>query len=216
MRCFRSARTLGTLAVAVIGFGGATHVYADPIQSQMTYSTSGTVESAGVKGTGSVSFQGVSDGSLTTGSKFDLGHFVVSPAQDGSNTTYTQTPFDISLNIHSVDGSTSKITETPIIVQGWLNGSMNFSAVGNIIINYNSVNIIPEAGPPFPTTVQPFQIGDFTGYLNVNLGNVYADGQPLVAELNLVQTVPEPGTLAIFACIAGFFVIQRRHRSTRA
>ena len=74
-------RIVGTLAMVVAGLGGLTQAHGDPIQTQMTYTTSGTIGTSGVNGTGSVSFVGVNDGTLTTGTKFDLGLFVVSSAQ---------------------------------------------------------------------------------------------------------------------------------------
>jgi hypothetical protein len=49
-------------------------VQADPIQA--IYDTSGSIGTAGISGTPVVSFQGVRDGTLTTGQPFSLGQFM--------------------------------------------------------------------------------------------------------------------------------------------
>ena len=201
---------VGALAVVVIGFGGRVQVIGAPIQTQMTYSTSGTIGTSGVNGAGTVSFEGVSDGTLTTGTKFDLGRFTARPAQDGSNTTFDQTPFEITLVLHSDTGSSNQYGDTTVSVKGFLNGSLNTKFDKPLMTNFEAYGTPPEYPPLFPTNVEPFPIGNFVGYLDIR--TVYVDGQSIMVNLNVSQTVPEPGPIAVFACAIGFLVIQRRYR----
>ncbi len=206
-------RIVGALAVALIGLAGISQSYGAPIQRQMTYSTSGTVGTSGVDGTGSVSFEGVTDGTLTTGTPFNFGRFVPSPAQDGSVTTFMYTPYDIYVTLRDSSPDGGKAT---IHYRGDINGSTSESRLYGFGVNMAMPVAFPEDGPPFPRNFDLFSIGNYTGYLQVDFGGNFARDQPMMANLRLAQTVPEPSLLAVFGCAAAFFVIQRRHRAARA
>ena len=89
---------------------------ADPIQA--TYTTAGTIGTTGITGTPDVSFQGVSDGTLTTGQPFSLGQFVVTPPTGGGTTTYAMTPFQITFTVTNASGDPALPQETPITLSG--------------------------------------------------------------------------------------------------
>ena len=66
--------------------------------------------------------------------------------------------------------------------------------------------------PPYPVNVLPFQTGNLMNYLGItNSGN---NGQPIEANLITTPNVPEPTSIAIFACIMGLGLWQKR-RATR-
>ncbi len=88
---------------------------ADPIQA--TYSTTGTIGTTGISGTPDVSFQGVTDGTLTTGQPFSLGQFIVTAPTDGGTTTYG-TPFQITFNVTNSSGDTALPAATPSTFDG--------------------------------------------------------------------------------------------------
>ena len=106
----------GLTFVAAVGAG------ADPIVTNETFGTTGTVGTDGVAGTPVVSFQGIDDGTLTTGTPFDLGRLVISALPQGASTTYTNTPFEIAFQTHTADGGVTSPNETPIAFSGWLKG----------------------------------------------------------------------------------------------
>lgn len=100
---------------AVLGLNSVTR--ADPIQTQATYTTMGTIGSTGIDGTPIVSFQGVSNGSLTTGQPFSLGEFVVASQPGGATTTY-DTPFQITFTVTNASGDPALPQATPVTLDG--------------------------------------------------------------------------------------------------
>ena len=191
-------------------------VQAGPIQSQIYFSSIGSVDSFNVSGTPVVSFQGAS-GTITSGSPFSLGNFVISSPPAGSTTTYTNIPFQILFKTEAVNGTVPSPNETPVILTGWLNGTVSAGAAGsspqsNLTVTFTPLEIIPESPPPYPVSVRPFTTGDLTNYLSItNPGN---NGQSIQANLITAQNVPEPSSIAIFASIAGLGLWQRRRKAS--
>src|SRR5438874_1222766 len=74
--------TLGVLAANMAA------AHASPIQTTVKFNTTGSVDSFGVTGTPVVTYQGVSNGSMTTGSPFSLGHFQIATPPSGTTSTY--------------------------------------------------------------------------------------------------------------------------------
>ncbi len=184
---------------------------ADPIQ--VTYSTVGVLGDAsldgtpvlewpsylgpsGIDGTPVISFQGVSDATLTTGQPFDLGQFTVDSMPAGSTTAYNHVPFQIAFTEHAVDGAVVPSNETPIILDGFLNGTLVAGSPPQFVLNFNTYAFAPEDAPPFLTTTTPFRTGNLMNYLWVDGG---IDGQMLQGVLNTEHAAAEPGSLAIFA-----------------
>ena len=200
--------------------------HADPIQ--VTYSTEGVVGltsldgapvvyggsplgSAGIAGAPAISFRGVTNGTLTTGQPFDLGQFVVGPVPAGTTTTYTQTPFQIAFTEQTVNGVAPSPNQTPIVLDGWLNGTVTAGSQLHLAVSFNAA-IFPAINlfdiPLPPPLVSPFQTGSLLNdFTLTNQGN---DGQMIQAALYTEQVAPEPTTLVCFACVSGFLVYRWR------
>jgi hypothetical protein len=89
----------------LVAFSGhAIAAKADPIPSQMTFTTTGSIGPTGIDGSPIVSFHGVTDGTLTTGTPFDLGTLVVTPPTSGAWPTYANAPLQINVTVDSVNG----------------------------------------------------------------------------------------------------------------
>lgn len=201
---------------------------ADPIQ--VTYSTAGVVGEvsldgapvinwpsnlgpSGIEGTPVISFQGISNGTLTTGQPFALGQFVVGSMPSGMSTTYEHVPFQIAFTEHTVGGAVVPSNGTPLILDGFLNGTLTAGASPQLNLNFDTFSFNPEQGPPFPTNIVPSRTGDFTSYLSVITGDDI--NVPIQAELNLVHSAPEPSTIIIFG-VVGFALARYRWRRSQA
>ena len=208
---FINIRKVAIVAVVGIALGGMGRAVASPIQTTMTYTTTGTVGTTGVTGTGSVSFQGVEFGILDTGVHFNFGSFVVAPSANDSVTTYVDTPFSIAFKVLDVNGENPTVNDTPVVLKGLLNGTASASlAASNLSVYFYAQPVPIDQGFPYSASTDPFRIGDQMGYLSLN--NVQLGGAPIQAELNTVQSVPEPSAIAIFASAVAFLAIQRRSR----
>jgi hypothetical protein len=187
-------------------------VQAGPIQSQIYFSSIGSVDSFNVSGTPVVSFQGTG-GTITSGSPFSLGNFEISSPPAGSTTTYTDIPFQILFKTEAVNGTAPSPNETPVILSGRLDGTVSASAAGsspqsNLTVTFSSPEFMPGSVPPYPVNVMPFTTGNLTNYLSItNPGN---DGQSVQANLITTPSVPEPTSIALFASIVGVGLWQRR------
>ena len=210
------------------------HLQADPIQ--VTYSTNGAVgatsldgqpvvywpnwpsgaqqpvNSPGIDGTPAISFQGISNGVLAAGQPFDLGQFVLGPMAPGTTTTYTDTPFQITFTEQTIGGEVPSPNATPIVIAGFLSGTVTAGQPLNLSEAFITWAFPPENGPPFATTLAPFRVGSLMDYLYISEGD---DGQVIQGELNLVEIVPEPSSLAIFGLVGIVLVRCRRWPSSR-
>ncbi len=213
------ARTLTKgLCIAALGLllASPSMVQAGPIQSQIYFNSIGSVDSFNVSGTPVVSFQGAG-GTITSGSPFSLGSFVISSPPAGSTTTYTNIPFQILFKTEAVNGTAPSPNETPVILSGLLNGTVSAGATGsspqsNLTVSFASPDFTPGTVPPYPVTVMPFTTGDLTNYLSItNPGN---NGGSVQANLITTPNVPEPSSIAIFASIAGLGLWQRRRKAS--
>jgi len=97
--------------------GLASAVSADPIKA--TYNMTGSIGTTGIVGTPDVTFQGVTNGSLTTGQLIALGQFIVNPQAEGAQATYT-TPFQITFTVTGASGDPALPGSTPVTVDGAL------------------------------------------------------------------------------------------------
>lgn len=194
-RRFRAQWQIGWLLLLTIF---VPPVRADPIQ--VVYSTSGTVATAGLSGTPVFSIQGVTDGTLVTGQPFNLGQFVVDGPPSAAGTQYVNTPFYLTFTVQSINGVAPSPNDSPVTLDGWLNGKVPLNSTSEVHIFINTLNFDPEDGPPFPRNIGPFITGSYMNYLSLASGDdVYA---PIQAELNMVETVPEPSAFIIFGVVA--------------
>jgi len=206
------------LCIAALGLllASPPMVQAGLIQSQIYFSSIGSVDSFNVSGTPVVSFQGDS-GTITSGSPFSLGNFVISSPPAGSTTTYANIPFQILFKTEAINGTAPSPNETPVVLTGRLNGTVSAGAAGlspqsNLTATFSSPQFTPESMPSYPVNVMPFQTGTLTNYLSItNPGN---NGQSVQANLITAQNVPELSSIAIFASIAGLGLWQRRRTAS--
>jgi hypothetical protein len=206
------------LCLAALGLllAGLPAAHGGPIPSQIDFSTIGSVDSFNVSGTPVVSFQGA-NGTITSGTPFSLGNFSISAPPAGTTTTYSNIPFQILFKTEAVNGTVPAPNETPVVLTGLLNGTVSAATAGstphsNLTATFSAPAFIPESMPPYPVNVLPFQTGNLMNYLGVtNSGN---NGQPIEANLITTSNVPEPTSIAVFACIMGLGLWHKR-RVTR-
>ena len=100
----RAGKRLANWSIATLGLVlmSMASAQASPIQTTVTFNTIGSVDSFGVTGTPVVSFQGASNGTMTTGSPFSLGHFQISAPPAGETSTYLNIPFQILFKVESL------------------------------------------------------------------------------------------------------------------
>lgn len=199
-----SRRICAAVGGLALGLGVASTAQASPIVNQVTYSTSATIETQGVTGTPVVSFQGVTNGTLTTGQPFDLGKFVIGDPQPGTVTNYSYTPYELTLKITSVNGAPVSSSEGTISIPGSLYGSI-VSGGGSWLVPFLGGYTLPVEGqgPPLPfqgVIAPPFSTGNLINYLS--LGPTAPDPtqrvESLQGILNQTNPVPEPGTVTFF------------------
>src|SRR5262249_28378702 len=157
-------------ALGLIG-SGTVATQASPIQAPVMFNTTGSVDGFGVTGTPVVSFQGVSNAIMTTGSSFNLGQFQIAAPPAGTTSTYLNIPFQIRFKDEALNGAAPTPNQTPVVLTGSIDGSVSstdgITASSNLKVFFNSPVYTPEGYPPYPTTIVPFQTGGYTNYLNV-------------------------------------------------
>ncbi len=187
----------------------------------LNYSTSlASIGSNGVNGSPVVGFVGLQDAMVDpTNSNFALGNLQVAQLPDGANTTYTNTPIQISVSPNAFGGVT--LTGAgPITLNGVLNGSIS-NDMSNVQLSFNSV------------TNGTFGLGGVTATVNVPLHNPqfvvpYSDTGMTSLEGTIATsgtpgnpaTAPEPSTIALFLSTIGGLGLRRyvlsRRRENRA
>jgi len=197
-----AAITLGLIAY------GASGAWASAL---MNYSTSGSIDTAtGVTGSPIISFDSVQNNSFSSPSSFSLGQFVVANLPDGQTTSYSNTPFSITLLVNSVDGTTPVPNQSPIVVTGELNGSITGSNQSNVQATFDPINNSTFLTGLLSNTVSipnsPLSLVPST----TNTGHTSA-------QAFLVNTpttpVPEPTSVALFLTALGLGL---RHRLRNA
>lgn len=157
-------------------------VKADPT---ITYDTSGAVGTSGVTGSNVISFIPItttstppnSDNSFTSPSNFSLGYFQLGQQDPGVSTTYSHTPFNVTLHFDSVNGQTPvpDPNGTPITITGELNGTATGSDVSNVKATFNPPTNATSTGSQITTTptqiTDTFQTGSFSNTMTVPTSN---------------------------------------------
>ena len=125
--------------VMVLGlFAQAPVAQADPI---INYSATGNVDNSGITGAGPIiNFANITNNSFSSPSHFSLGDFSVTALNAGQSTTYTNTPFEITLVVNTVNGTTPSPNQTPITVTGVLNGTVSGNDQSNVTATYNTIS----------------------------------------------------------------------------
>jgi hypothetical protein len=223
------------LRAAVIALGLVAWTATGATASPLAYTTSGQVDTTtGVSSSSGgtpvtppdnvVSFVPLSSGNsvdLSTGqTNVGLGNFVISPLASGTQTTYSNTPIQISFQPQSYNG-TPISSDPPVVISGVLNGTVNGPSSSTVTATFN---------PPSPST---FSLGSGNGTGDFSLptsalllapstsNNGTTSAQGLVTSSTSSESpVPEPSTIALFLTTVGGLGLRRyvlsRRRSARA
>ena len=177
------------LRAAVIALGLVAWTATGATAAPLAYTTSGQVDTTnGVAGTNVISFVPLSSGNtvdFSTGqTNVGLGNFVISPLADGAQTTYTNTPIQISFQPQSY-GSTSASSDAAVVVSGVLNGVVSGPSSSTVTATLNN--------PP-------------SGMFSLGSGNGTADFSLPTNQLLLAPSTSNNGTTSA----QGLVTLQRR------
>jgi hypothetical protein len=214
------------MAALALGAVVAPSVSASPVETTTTaeptailrpllkYSTVGTlsVDSGTVTGDNVIGFNNIVSQDFRSPSFFSLGEFQMIPGLgDDVTVTYNNTPFSITLGVESVDGSIPVINQTPVVLTGFLNGTITGPRQSTLEATFN----FDPANPP------SFQVGDFLHTLTrlgpVDIAPFTTNGgrTSIQGRLESVQ-VPEPASIAVFLVAAvGGYGLRRRALARR-
>jgi hypothetical protein len=215
-KMMRQTRGWNGLRTAVVALGiAASAASGADAAALMTYSTVGsTIDSAGVTGTGAISFNTVDSGSFSNPSSFSLGDFQVAELPEGTSTTYVNTPFSITFQSKLIDGVEPIPNATPIVIKGTLNGTVNGGDQSTVVASFDPASDIPvfQTGLYYNTLSIPD--------LNLSLVPSTSNGGRTTAQAYLVAStdappVPEPTTIALFLTTLAGLGIRHRIRAGR-
>lgn len=205
----RTTRMWAASSALMISLAFATVATASPIASQVTYNAVGQVGIAGTSGSSAIGFDSLWNGSVFAPGYLDLGSFTMVNPNPGLTTTYSNTPFWITVSVKTVDGVSPSPNGSPVVLSGVLNGSMFDSGYSNVIATFSSNS----------SSQQLFQLGDYDAFL----GNINAlplritpdnNGKMRVLGQLSLFPVPEPASVAVFALIGlGSVRLARRKRT---
>jgi len=180
------------------------------------FTTSGQIGTDGVSGFNTISYQSQPDTIWgTTGNRF-LGKFLVGPLPDGITTTYTNTPFSISVlpSALQVNDIWYKNDLQPVVLKGRLNGMISGTTYSNVVASFDPVSPwvdIVKGGIPgnqtFLAGTGPFLISP-NGTTDANM-NWALIGSPSPVP------VPEPTAFMIIASGLAVGLISKRRRAGR-
>ena len=178
------------------------------------YSTGGTIDGTGVTGTPVISFNSNSGGTFTAPSDFSLGDFHVSALPDGETTTYTNTPFHLSLTINQVNGAAPDPNQTPVTLNGVLNGTVTGSNQSTVVAKFD-----PTTSPVFVTGSASNTLSIFDNPLslvpsttNGGLTSAQAYLNNQVSSPGGGSPVPEPGSIVLFSTVLAGLGLRARVR----
>jgi PEP-CTERM motif len=210
----RTKSACATVAALLVGFCAIpVAAFADPIPSQMTFTTTGPIGTTGVDGAPMLSFEGVTSGSLTTGTPFNLGTLVISPPTTGAWSTYAETPFQINVTIDSLNGQPLTNGPASFAIDGAINTTTNQGLQASLNIFAPASGSTSDSFPADSPIL--FQIGtsSFDLYPTAslfNLGQAGSANTPVTVrgEVDALNT-PEPSTFLIFGMVGAVALLRR-------
>ena len=169
-------------------------IISDPVTS-FGFTTSGQVGLDGVTGFNAISYKSQANPIWgTTGSRY-LGQFLTSPLPPGMSTTYTNTPFSISILPTGLQLNSNWYTSNlqPIVLKGRLNGSITGTDYSSVVASVDPWVDIVQGGLPdnrtFLSGIGPFVVNS-AATTNVTMSWLTLANPSAVP-------VPEPSTLAV-------------------
>ena len=203
--------------LAVVACAG--RASATPMNASMSYQTVGVVglDAAGAP-TNPIQFNGISNGAMTTSAPFSLGDFEISSLPNGFGTQGINLPFTIIFSIKSIDGLVPKINETPILIKGWISGTLSETGQSQLNASF-------DLGPQFsypkyfnPRVAPPFQTGDLMNTLNlvssselIALSPTTGGRTPIEARLDATP-IPEPTSFLVFLFPLIGYILSHRYQ----
>jgi len=166
----------------------------------LEYSVAGAISPTGITGDNVVSFVPVQKALIDPSSNVPLGSFQVAPLPDGQMTTYTNTPFSLTVVPTAFNGTT--LTESPITLSGTLNGTLTGAYQSSVQVMFNplthngfsltsgsssTLNLLPND--------QKLLVPSSAGGITTLEGQIASTGLP--------TTAPEPSTIALFLSTVG-------------
>lgn len=212
----------GLLVLAAMGALNG-NVGAAAIDTEITYSTSGTIGQSNIDGTPAIEFVGKDraifydvdsgGGPLTPSGPrtpvgswhFSLGDFHFSRPPSGTTTRYDQTPFTINLHIDGVEPQT-------FTLPGTFSGTFDDTDG----LKFTEFGFVQGSDLPMIDQSFTFRAGDLIH--SVWVAHPGGSRDPSDGDFSLLgyieaRTVPEPTTLALLAPFAAWILLRRRrHR----
>jgi len=181
----------------------------------MNYTTSGSIDSAGVSGPGVISLIPVSTNQFNAPSAFSLGEFQVAALPAGQTTTYVNTPFHITYLANTVNGVAPNPNQTPIQVSGVLNGKVTGSNQSDVVAKFD-----PLSNPTFVTGNYTNTLGFTDNPLSLVPSTTNNGQTSAQAHFDTVFTpsnpIPEPTSIALFLTTLAGLGVRHQVRARRA
>jgi hypothetical protein len=191
---------------------------ADTISNLLEYSTAGSVDtSIGVTGANVISYIPITGATIDPSSNLPLGSFQVAALPTGQSTTYSNTPFSITV-LPSAFNNVPLNDATPVTVAGTLNGTVTGKYQSSVNVSFKPVaGTMQFAGATSTLNIlqndQKLLVPASAGGTTTLEGTIKTSGFP-----NPPAPVPEPSTIALFLSTVGGlglrkFVLARRQRT---
>jgi len=178
----------------------------------LEYSVAGAISPTGITGNNVVSFVPVQQALIDPSSNVPLGSFQVAPLPDGQVTTYSNTPFSLTVVPTAFNGTT--LTELPITLSGTLNGTLTGAYQSSVQVMFNplihngfsltsgsssTLNLLPND--------QKLLVPSSAGGITTLEGQIASTGLPTPS--------PEPSTIALFLSTVGGLGLRKLVRGRR-